>query len=89
MLFATSDPRKMADKIVGKLSKELTLGAAPPYEIDTDGQARPNSIGQALGDLSTALFGGRTRPLHTVRGDVRAAVLVRRVAVPVAAGARR
>ena len=70
MMFATSNPQKMADKIIGKLSKELGLASPPQSEVETEGQFRPNSIGQALGDLGASLFGGRARPLHTVRVDV-------------------
>lgn len=69
MWFTSEKPEKIGPKIAAKIGKELGI-AAPPYEALVEGKYKPGSLGQALGDLSTALFGGGTRPIASVRLDV-------------------
>jgi hypothetical protein len=69
MWFTSEKPEKVGPKIASKIGKELAI-SAPPYEAVTEGKFMPGSLGQVLGDLSTSLFGGGTRPLVSVRLDV-------------------
>lgn len=70
MLFYSDKPEKNGPKVETKLRKEF--GASQPlfYETEIEGQYKPNSVGQALGDMGAALFSGRARPLYTFRFDV-------------------
>lgn len=76
MLFFTDKPEKIAPKIEAKLRKEFGANEPLFYETESEGHFRPNSIGQALGDvtndlLSGTFFGGKTRTLYNFRFDVK------------------
>jgi len=70
MLFYSIKPEKNGAKVEAKLRKEFGAPAPLAYDTEEEGKYRANSVGQALGDISTSLFGGRTRPLYTFRFDV-------------------
>jgi hypothetical protein len=69
MWFTSEKAEKIGPKVAAKIGKELSI-PAPPYETVAEGNYKPGSLGQALGDLSTALFGGSTRPIVSVRLDI-------------------
>jgi len=70
MLFYSARAEKNGPKVEAKLRKEFGSSSPLSYDIEEEGKYRADSIGQALGDVSIALFGGRTRPLYTFRFDV-------------------
>ena len=67
MLFWTDNPEKNGPKVEKKLRKELGATEPIPFEVEIEGQYKPGSIGQVLGDMKAQLFGGRCRPLYTFR----------------------
>ncbi len=71
MLFWTDKAEKNGPKIEAKLRKELGVAAPLAFEVEIEGSYKPGSVGQALGDVATALFGGRCRPLYTFRFQVQ------------------
>ncbi|HEY6330794.1 MAG TPA: hypothetical protein VI756_15790 [Blastocatellia bacterium] len=70
MLFYSIKPEKNGPKVEAKLRKEFGAPSPLPFDTEEEGKYRPNSVGQALGDIGTQIFGGRTRPLYTFRFDV-------------------
>jgi hypothetical protein len=70
MLFYSLKPEKNGARVEAKLRKEFGASSPLPFETEEEGKYRPNSVGQALGDIATQVFGGRTRPLYAFRFEV-------------------
>jgi hypothetical protein len=70
MLFWTDKPESNGPKVEAKVRKELGAAAPIPYQVQVQGQYRPQSAGQfaseLAGDAIFELFGvGGIRPLYT------------------------
>ena len=72
MLFWSDKAEKNGPTVEAKLLKELGANQPLHYETEIEGQFKPNSVGQALGDASAYLFGGHLRPLYNFHFQITA-----------------
>jgi len=70
MLFWTDKPESNGPKVEAKVRKEFGSTTPLPYDVQVQGQYRPKSVGQFVGDVAGdavfELFGfGGTKPLYS------------------------
>lgn len=65
MIFFSDKAEKNGPKVEAKLRKELGVPTELLYTTTFEGNYKPGSFSEAIGDAATVLFGGECRPLYT------------------------